>query len=129
MARILIADDEIAMREMLSMACRLDGHEVAQAVDTPTAVSTYASYQPHLMLLDLSMPGGGGLEVIHQLRAASMDGNSRITNRLGDQSPSSVSVRPPLTRKRPPNGAREAGTWRLYSSYFWGSRTVTSAMM
>ena len=70
MARILIADDEIAMREMLSMACRLDGHEVAQAVDTPTAVSTYASYQPHLMLLDLSMPGGGGLEVIHQLRAA-----------------------------------------------------------
>ena len=70
MARILIADDEIAMREMLAMACRLDGHEVQQAVDTSSTVSAYATFQPHLLLLDLSMPGGGGIEVLHQLRAA-----------------------------------------------------------
>lgn len=70
MSRILVADDEIAMREMLAMACRLDGHDVAQSADTPSTVSTYATYQPHLLLLDLSMPGGGGVEVLHQLRAA-----------------------------------------------------------
>jgi DNA-binding response OmpR family regulator len=69
MSRILIADDEIAMRDMLSLACRLDGHEVQQAVDAPSAIAAYASFRPDLLLLDLSMPGGGGVEVMRQLRA------------------------------------------------------------
>lgn len=70
MARILIADDEIAIREMIAMACRLDGHTVSQAVDTPTAVSAYVAARPDLLILDLSMPGGGGTEVLRQLRSA-----------------------------------------------------------
>lgn len=70
MAKILIADDELAMREMLAMACRLDGHQVHLAVDTPTAISTYVTVKPDLLILDLSMPGGGGTEVLHQLRAS-----------------------------------------------------------
>jgi CheY-like chemotaxis protein len=70
MSRILIADDEIAMRDMLSLACRLDGHQVQQAVDTASAVTAYAAFHPELLLLDLSMPGGGGVEVLHQLRAS-----------------------------------------------------------
>src|SRR5688572_8857075 len=69
MSRILIADDEIAMRDMLSLACRLDGHQVQQAVDTASAIAAYAAFRPDLLLLDLSMPGGGGVEVLHQLRA------------------------------------------------------------
>jgi DNA-binding response OmpR family regulator len=68
MSRILIADDEIAMRDMLSLACRLDGHQVQQAVDTASAITAYAAFRPDLLLLDLSMPGGGGSEVIHRLR-------------------------------------------------------------
>lgn len=70
MARILIADDEIAIREMIGMACRLDGHAVTEAIDTPTAISAYATARPDLLILDLSMPGGGGTEVLRQLRAA-----------------------------------------------------------
>lgn len=70
MSRILIADDEIAMRDMLSLACRLDGHQVQQAVDTASTISAYAAFRPDLLLLDLSMPGGGGVEVLHQLRVA-----------------------------------------------------------
>jgi len=69
MARILIADDELAMREVLALACRLDGHEVLQAYDTASAISTYVSSKPELMILDLSMPGGGGTEVLNTLRS------------------------------------------------------------
>ena len=69
MARILIADDELAMREVLALACRLDGHEVLQAYDTGSAISTYVSGKPDLMILDLSMPGGGGTEVLNALRS------------------------------------------------------------
>jgi DNA-binding response OmpR family regulator len=68
MPKILIADDELAMREMLALACRLDGHEVHQAFDTASALSQYVQVKPDLMILDLSMPGGGGTEVVHQLR-------------------------------------------------------------
>ncbi len=69
MARILIADDELAMREMLALACRLDGHDVLQAYDTASTISTYVSGKPDLLILDLSMPGGGGTEVLNALRS------------------------------------------------------------
>ena len=70
MARILIADDELSMREMLALACRLDGHDVLQAYDTGSAISAYVSGKPDLMILDLSMPGGGGTEVLNALRGS-----------------------------------------------------------
>ena len=70
MARILVADDELAMREMIALACRLDGHEVHQAFDTSSTVSAYVSTRPEILVLDLSMPGGGGTQVLQQLRAS-----------------------------------------------------------
>jgi DNA-binding response OmpR family regulator len=68
MARILIADDELAMREMIALACRLDGHDVVQAYDTGSAIAMYMAQTPDLLVLDLSMPGGGGTEVVGALR-------------------------------------------------------------
>jgi two-component system response regulator MtrA len=69
MARILVADDELAMREVIALACRLDGHEVHQAYDTGSAVAAYVSVSPDILVLDLSMPGGGGTQVLSQLRS------------------------------------------------------------
>ncbi len=68
MARILIADDEAPMRDMIGLACKLDGHEVQQAYDTPSAVSAYRSFGPDLLILDLYMPGGGGTQVLKQVQ-------------------------------------------------------------
>jgi DNA-binding response OmpR family regulator len=70
MAKILVADDEAPMREMLALACRMDGHEVVKAIDTPTTVSTYVQVRPDLLVIDLSMPGGGGAHALRQLRFA-----------------------------------------------------------
>jgi CheY-like chemotaxis protein len=69
MARILVADDEPAMREMMVLACRMDGHEVAEAVDAPSAVGAYEARRPDLLVVDLSMPGGGGAEAVRRIRA------------------------------------------------------------
>ncbi|MDJ0976005.1 MAG: response regulator [Planctomycetota bacterium] len=69
MARILVADDEAPMREMIAMACRMDGHEVTEAFDTPSTISAYAGSTPELLILDLAMPGGGGIGVLKHLRA------------------------------------------------------------
>jgi two-component system response regulator RegX3 len=68
MAKILIADDEAPMREMMGLACKLDGHEVHLAYDTPSTLSAYERVDPDLLLLDLYMPGGGGAFALKQLR-------------------------------------------------------------
>ena len=70
MARVLVADDEAPMREMLRMALELDGHVVHEAMDASTAVSMYTEVVPELLILDLNMPGGGGEMVVKQLHAA-----------------------------------------------------------
>src|SRR5438309_1558380 len=59
MARILVADDEAAMRQMVRLACERAGHEVFEAGNAPTAVEAYERLKPDLLVLDLHMPGGG----------------------------------------------------------------------
>ena len=63
-----------------------------------------------------------------QTCACAMLGNSRITTRFGDQLPSSVSIRPPRARKRPPYTATVAGESFLYSSNSTGSVISISLM-
>lgn len=69
MAKILVADDEPAVREMISLACKLDGHAVVEAEDTPKTIRAYIDGKPEVLILDLLMPGGGGMEVLSRLRA------------------------------------------------------------
>ncbi len=70
MARILVADDEAPIREMIKIACELDGHEVRAEMDAEDALAAYAELQPDLMILDINMPGGGGEYIVEQVRAS-----------------------------------------------------------
>jgi CheY-like chemotaxis protein len=69
-AKILIADDEAPVRQVMALACRMDGHEVREAFDTPSTIALYESFRPDLLVLDLYMPGGGGGVVLRNLRQA-----------------------------------------------------------
>ena len=68
MAKILVADDEPPMRQMVRLACERMQHEVHEAVDGPSAVLAYQRVKPDLLILDLGMPGGGGPFVLNSLR-------------------------------------------------------------
>jgi CheY-like chemotaxis protein len=74
MARILVADDDAPIRDLVALACGLDGHEVRAAVDTASAVAAYLAAPPDLLVLDIQMPGGGGPVVLAQLRQAKPEG-------------------------------------------------------
>ncbi len=68
--RILVVDDEPAVRDAVDRALRLDGHEVALAEDGRAALDQLAAAPPDALVLDLLMPRVDGLEVCRRLRAA-----------------------------------------------------------
>jgi len=69
--KILVVDDERAVRESLRRALELEGYEIELAADGQEALSrlqTNGEAQPDAVILDLLMPGVDGLEVCRRLR-------------------------------------------------------------
>ena len=66
--RILVVDDEPAVRDALERILRLDGFEVAVASDGREAVRSQALAPADAVLLDVLMPGLDGLEVCRRMR-------------------------------------------------------------
>jgi CheY-like chemotaxis protein/anti-sigma regulatory factor (Ser/Thr protein kinase) len=67
--RILVVDDDRALRHALSTLLADAGYTVAQASDGPEALAGLARAPTDLMLLDLGLPGMSGLDVLAQVRA------------------------------------------------------------
>jgi two-component system, OmpR family, response regulator MprA len=67
--RILIADDDRAIREALTRALSLEGYDVVQAPDGAAALSLIETTQPDVAVLDVMMPNVDGLTVCRVLRA------------------------------------------------------------
>ncbi len=70
MARILVVDDEPAVRRALERALRLERYDVDLAADGREALDTLAEHQADVIILDVMMPEIDGLEVCKRLRAA-----------------------------------------------------------
>jgi two-component system response regulator MprA len=70
MTRVLIVDDEPAVRAALDRALRLDGYEVALAADGHEALDRLAAVRHDAIVLDVAMPGLDGLQVCRRLRDA-----------------------------------------------------------
>jgi two-component system response regulator MprA len=67
--RILVVDDERAVRESLRRALELEGYEIELAVDGQEALYRLESQaEPDAVILDVLMPGLDGLEVCNRLR-------------------------------------------------------------
>ena len=68
MARILLIDDDNALREILAMALTEAGHVVTQARDGTEGVDLFRIEPTDLIITDLIMPGREGIETIMVLR-------------------------------------------------------------
>jgi DNA-binding response OmpR family regulator len=68
-AKILVADDEPDERELVGLHLRRDGHVVIPAADGREALRLFRRTRPDLVVLDLTLPGPGGLEVCRRIRS------------------------------------------------------------
>ena len=68
-ARVLVADDDLFVREMLSMILQEEGYDVLTAEDGRDALEKQKA-GPGLIISDINMPGMTGLDLVRQLRGA-----------------------------------------------------------
>ena len=67
--RILVVDDNAVNRRLLQVLLRFRGYEVCEAASAPEAFATLREKPPHLILMDLRLPGMDGLTVTRRLKA------------------------------------------------------------
>jgi DNA-binding response OmpR family regulator len=66
--RVLVVDDEPHLREMLRDFLAGEGHDVMMAASGAEALDAAPTFRPDVILLDMSMPGMSGTEVVDALR-------------------------------------------------------------
>jgi DNA-binding response OmpR family regulator len=75
--RILVVDDNVDSAVSMAMVLEMHGHEVETAYDGESGFMKAVHFRPHLVLLDIGMPGIDGLEVALRLRT--LDGGDSMT--------------------------------------------------
>ena len=71
MSRVLVADDEPAIRKVVRDALERDGHEVVAAIDGQEALERFEEGTFDLVVTDLAMPRVDGLELVKEIRRSS----------------------------------------------------------
>jgi two-component system cell cycle response regulator CpdR len=69
MAKILITEDEDALRMFVARALRMDGHETSEAADGAAGLERLGEEHFDLLLSDIRMPVMDGIELAHRAKA------------------------------------------------------------
>jgi two-component system response regulator ResD len=72
MAKVLLVDNDSTTVSLLKMLLELDGHSVADCSQAAEVLETIALEEPDLVLMDVFLSGGDGLDVLRQIRANPM---------------------------------------------------------
>ena len=83
--KVLVVDDVASNRELLREELTRAGFETQPAGSGEEAIARHDAWRPDLVLMDLHMPGIGGLEAIRRLRAAGAPTPVVVTTASGDE--------------------------------------------
>ena len=77
MKKVLIVEDYYALADIESLLCTMEGYEVNVAKSGEEGLTTFAKFQPDLVLLDLMLPGEiTGTQVLERIRET--DKNTKV---------------------------------------------------
>ena len=76
-SRILIVDDDVTMRLLMSETLSEDGYKIEEVDNGPAAIEAIKSSEPDMVLLDVKMPGMNGFEVCSEIRR--LTGDTKIS--------------------------------------------------
>ena len=68
MSKILVVDDEVQIRTLLSRMLELEGYEVCQAGDCRTALKQLELQSPDVALCDVFLPDGNGVDLVSSIK-------------------------------------------------------------
>jgi two-component system OmpR family response regulator len=71
--RVLIVDDDPDLVSLLDVSLRVAGYDIARAERGDEALAMVRVFDPHVMVLDIMMPGMTGFDVLKQLRTELAD--------------------------------------------------------
>lgn len=83
MPRVLLIEDDRAVREGVALALRRQGHDVAAAETGEEGLERLRSFRPDVVVLDLMLPGMPGLDVCRAMRAdtrLAVDGSDELAD-------------------------------------------------
>jgi DNA-binding response OmpR family regulator len=69
--RVLVVEDEKELAEIVRDYLQADGLQVRICADGSRALDAFARFDPHLVILDLMLPGTGGMDLCRSIRAKS----------------------------------------------------------
>ena len=92
MPKILIADDSRFQRELLASFLSPKGFEAVFAVDALQAWMAALRSVPQLIVLDINMPGGTGIEVLKRLRMSSKTQHIPVIVVSGEENPATEAM-------------------------------------
>lgn len=73
MSKILVVDDEVQIRTLLSRMLELEGYEVCQAGDCRAALKQLELQKPDVVLCDVFLPDGNGVDLVSSIKKTSPD--------------------------------------------------------
>jgi DNA-binding response OmpR family regulator len=86
MARVMVVDDDVTVREVVVTYLRAAGYDVGEAADGESALAELREQRADLIVLDLMLPGIDGLEVCRRIRAKDDDVPVIMLTALGSES-------------------------------------------
>ncbi|HVE75319.1 MAG TPA: response regulator [Actinomycetota bacterium] len=78
MAKILVVDDEAAVRQLVRIVLEGEGHSVMEAANGTLGLQEVEAFKPELLVLDVMMPGMDGYDVLRELRRRGLKKGMRV---------------------------------------------------
>ena len=82
--RVLIVDDELFVGELLKEYLSIKGYETEAVSNGEDALTVSEQFQPHIVILDIRMPGMSGMEVLKNIKAKNKETGVIMLSAYGD---------------------------------------------